>query len=60
MKTSLQKQTKHELKVTHRVPKATHAVTSDNNRFKGMYKDLEKAEPLYIPGYKIIDSFLIS
>ncbi len=53
MKTSLQKQTKHELKVTHRVPKATHAVTSDNNRFKGMYKDLEKAEPLYIPGYKI-------
>ncbi|MND96304.1 hypothetical protein D3C87_880590 [compost metagenome] len=53
MKTSLQKQTKHEVKVTHRVPKTTHAATSDKNRFKGMSKDLEKVEPLYIPGYKI-------
>lgn len=49
MKTSLQKQTKHEVKVTHRVAQKVHEITSDKNRFKGMYKNLERAEPLYIP-----------
>jgi len=54
MKTSLQKKTKYEgARVTHKVSKTGPAVTSEKNRFKGMHQDREKAEPLYIPGYKI-------
>ncbi len=54
MKTSLQKQTKHEgAKVTHKVSKTGPAVTTEKNRFKGMHQNLEKVEPLYIPGYKV-------
>ncbi len=54
MKTSLQKQIKYEgTTATHKVPKTGPVVTSEKNRFKDMHQDLEKAEPLYILGYKI-------
>lgn len=55
MKTSLQKQTKCESpKEAYKVAKAQPAVPdSKQNRFKGMSENLVKAEPLYIPGYKI-------
>lgn len=55
MTTSLQKQTKCESpKEVYKVTKAQPAVPErKENRFKGMSENLVKAEPLYIPGYKI-------
>lgn len=56
MKTSLQKQTNCESpKTVYKAIKAQPTVNSDKkeNRFRGMSDNLEKFEPLYIPGYKI-------
>ncbi|PRD44532.1 hypothetical protein [Sphingobacterium haloxyli] len=56
MKTSLQRQTKCENpKAAYKATMAQPGVTSEKkeNRFRGMSENLEKAEPLYIPGYKI-------
>lgn len=54
MKTSLQKRTKCESpKTTYKAVKANRVATSLKSRFTGMSDNLEKFEPLYIPGYKI-------
>lgn len=54
MKTSLQKPTKCESpKVAYKATKGEHVVAVPKGRLAGMSNDLEKAEPLYIPGYKI-------
>lgn len=54
MKTSLQKRTKCESpKTVYKPVKGDRATASPKSRFTGMSNNLEKAEPLHIPGYKI-------